>query len=218
MTSKTFRNIPKEKQDRVLRAAQVEFAKSGFHKTNINDICKRAGISNGALYKYFRNKADLYRAVIEGQVEGKDEYMRGVLSRKATCLEKIRLLMENTETEPEERNDTFRIILQLGTSDMNSFSSKATRRMESTSSKNIRAILAEGVGNGEIRSDIDMDMVAYTISSLCFFFYSGFVSEYHRVRIEEFLQLPFTEDATSQKRIIDRMMKWLKQLLEPSEA
>ena len=218
MASKTFLNIPKEKQDRVLRAAQIEFAKSGYHKANINDICERAGISNGALYKYFKNKADLYRAVIRRQIEGKDEYMRGVLQRDATGLEKIRLLMENTETELEARNDTFRILLQLGTSDMNSFSSKVTRRIESTSFKNIHAILAQGVEHGEIRSDVDLDMAAHSISSLCHFLYSGFVSEYHRVRIEEFFHLPFSGDAKSQKRIVDRMMKWVQQLLAPIEG
>ena len=218
MASKTFLNISKEKQDRVLRAAQIEFATSGYHKANINDICKRAGISNGALYKYFKNKADLYRAVIKRQVEGTEEYMRGVLQRDATCLEKIRLLMENTETELEARNDTFRILLQLGTSDMNSFSTKVTRRIESTSFKNIRAILDQGVEQGEMRSDVDLDMAAHTISSLCHFLYSGFVSEYHRVRIEEFFHLPFSGDAISQKRIVDRMMEWVQQMLAPAAS
>ena len=154
MTSKTFLNIPKEKQDRVLRAAQIEFAKYGYHKANINDICGRAGISNGALYKYFKNKAELYEEVINRQAEGKDEYLRGVLKSNGTCFDKIRTLMKNTTTEVEARNDTFRIILQLGTSDMDLFARKVTRRIEAASLENIRAILVQGIERGELKPDV----------------------------------------------------------------
>ena len=213
MTSKTFLNIPKEKQDRVIRAAQIEFAKNGYHKANIEDICERAGISNGALYKYFKNKADLYVAVINRQAEGMDEYMRGVLHSKGTCFDKIRTLMKNTLTEVEARNDTFRIVLQLGTSDMDLFARKVTRRIEAASFENIQAILVQGIERREIRPDIDLEMTAYLISSLCFFIYSGFVSEFHRLRLEEFFNAPFSGDETSHNRLVKRMMAWLKKMI-----
>jgi TetR/AcrR family transcriptional regulator len=213
MNSKTFLNIPKEKQDRVLRAAQIEFAKYGYHKANIDDICERAGISNGALYKYFKNKADVYESVINRQIKGKDEYMRSVLHSKGTCFDKIRKLMKNTLTEREARNDTFRIILQLGTSDMDSFARKVTRRIEATSFKNIQAILIQGIEKGEVRPDIDIEMTTHLISSLCFFIYSGFVSEFHRLRLEEFFHAPFSGDETSHNRLVKRMMAWLKKMI-----
>jgi len=213
MTSKTFLNIPKEKQDRVIRAAQIEFAKNGYHQANIEDICERAGISNGALYKYFKNKADLYVAIINRQAEGMDEYMRGVLHSNGTCFDKIRSLMKNTLTEVEARNDTFRIILQLGTSDMDLFARKVTRRIEAASFENIRAILVRGIERREIRPDIDLKMTAYLISSLCFFIYSGFVSEFHRLRLEKFFQAPFPGDETSYNRFVRRMMVWLKKMI-----
>jgi AcrR family transcriptional regulator len=215
MGSKTFSNIPKEKQDRVLRAAQIEFAEFGYHKASINDICTRAAISNGALYKYFKNKAELYRAVIKRQVEGKEEYMNWVRDAEASCVEKIRMLMQNIQTNAEARNDTFRILLQLGTSDMNSFARKVTRRIESTSYESIRAILAEGISHGEIRSDIDLHMTSFLINGLCFSLYSGFVSEYHRIRLEEFFQMPFVGQDVFKEQLVDRMMEWVSDYLTP---
>lgn len=215
MPLKTFFNIDKDKQDRVLRAAQIEFAKSGYHAANINDICVRAGISNGALYKYFKNKADLYQSVLMRQVEGKDEYMLGVVNSKSTCLQKIRMLMENTQTDVDARNDTFRILLQLGTSDMNAFARKVTRRIEATSYKHIRTILTEGIQSGEVKNGIDINMMAFLINGMCFFLYSGFVSDYHRIRLEEFYGMPFTGKKASWKRFVDRMMDWVEETLSP---
>lgn len=216
MPLKTFLNISKDKQDRVLRAAQMEFAANGYHKANINDICGRAGISNGALYKYFKNKSDLYQAVLMRQVEGKDEYMRWVVNSEAPSLKKIRMLMENTQTEVDARNDTFRILLQLGTPDMNPFSRKVARRMEATSFRHIRAILTEGIERGEVRPDIDIQMASYLISSICFFLYAGFVSDYHAIRLEEFFQMKFSGKRTQQRQLVDRMMKWAEKTLTHS--
>ncbi len=215
MPLKTFQNIPKDKQDRVLRSAQIEFAAYGFHKANIEDICQRAGISNGALYKYFKNKSDLYKAVIARQVEGKDEYMRCVVSSGATTLQKIRMLMENTQTDIEARNDTFRILLQLGAADMNAFARKVTREMEATSFKHIRAILEEGVKRGEIRTDVDIPMMSHHIASLCFSLYSSYVSEYHRIRLEQFFGIRFVEGEAVQRHLVDRMMAWVESALLP---
>lgn len=213
MATKTFHNIPREKQDRVLRAAQIEFAKLGYSAANINDICERAKISNGALYKYFKNKADLYEAVIAFQIEGKDEYMRGVLERDTSSLEKIRMLMENKQTEVEARNNTFRILLQLGASDMNDFAKKVARNIEATSFENIGAILAQGIKKGEIRDDIDLEMTAHLINSLSYSLYNGYVSEFHRIRLEEFFHIPFSDDELSEERLVDRFMGWLKDLI-----
>lgn len=49
----------------ILDAAEECFVRSGFHRTTIQDICKAAGISPGALYVYFDGK----EALIEGLSE-----------------------------------------------------------------------------------------------------------------------------------------------------
>lgn len=44
---------------RILDAAEGCFARSGFHGATMQDICRAAGISAGALYVYFRSKEEL---------------------------------------------------------------------------------------------------------------------------------------------------------------
>lgn len=50
---------------RILDAAEACFARAGFHRTTMQDICRAAGISAGALYVYFGSK----EALIEGLVD-----------------------------------------------------------------------------------------------------------------------------------------------------
>ena len=58
---------------RATRAALVElaselFAEQGYIQTSIRDIARRAGVTSGALYGHFRNKADLLAEAINGRI------------------------------------------------------------------------------------------------------------------------------------------------------
>jgi AcrR family transcriptional regulator len=49
----------------LLKAARELFTERGFADTATEEIVKRAGVTRGALYYQFRDKADLFRAVFE---------------------------------------------------------------------------------------------------------------------------------------------------------
>lgn len=49
----------------ILDAAEQCFAAQGFHRTTMQDICKGAGVSSGAVYVYFKSKEDLIAGICE---------------------------------------------------------------------------------------------------------------------------------------------------------
>jgi len=53
------------RREHILDAAEICFARSGFHRTTMQDICKEALISPGALYVYFASKEDLIAGMAE---------------------------------------------------------------------------------------------------------------------------------------------------------
>ncbi|WP_439544184.1 TetR/AcrR family transcriptional regulator [Hyphomicrobium sp.] len=50
---------------RILDAAEQCFARSGFHRCTMQDICREAGVSPGALYLYFSSKEELIAGIVE---------------------------------------------------------------------------------------------------------------------------------------------------------
>ena len=48
----------------ILGAALVCFTERGFANTRLDDIARRAGVTKGTLYLYFRNKEELFEAVV----------------------------------------------------------------------------------------------------------------------------------------------------------
>ena len=60
MPKETFFNLPSEKQERLMEAAQKEFSRVPLQDASIAKIVKLAGISRGSFYQYFEDKDDLY--------------------------------------------------------------------------------------------------------------------------------------------------------------
>ncbi len=73
-----------EKRELLINAAKDEFLEKGYNKASLRSICAKAGVTTGALYFFFENKADLFSAIVDGPINElkdllinhfKDEYV-----------------------------------------------------------------------------------------------------------------------------------------------
>ncbi len=58
-TPEQFEEIREEKKKLITQVALELFANDGYHTTSISKIAKKAGISKGLMYNYFKSKEDL---------------------------------------------------------------------------------------------------------------------------------------------------------------
>jgi TetR/AcrR family transcriptional regulator, repressor for uid operon len=58
-------NIQRARREHILDAAEQCFARAGFHRTTMHDICRAASVSPGALYVYFDSKEALIAGLSE---------------------------------------------------------------------------------------------------------------------------------------------------------
>jgi TetR/AcrR family fatty acid metabolism transcriptional regulator len=87
-----------DKRDRILKAAIKVFAKNGFYATRVSEIAKAAGVADGTIYLYFKNKDDVLITIFEDGIN-----------------RLLVILREVAESdEPFERRITRIIELQLG--------------------------------------------------------------------------------------------------------
>ncbi|WP_412540983.1 TetR/AcrR family transcriptional regulator [Longispora sp. K20-0274] len=56
------------RRGQILGAARACFARNGFHSTTMQDVVREAGLSVGAVYRYFPSKNELIRAIAEGAI------------------------------------------------------------------------------------------------------------------------------------------------------
>ena len=58
-----------DKRERILRAAVKVFARKGFYASRVSEIAKAAGVADGTIYLYFKNKDDLLISLFESRME-----------------------------------------------------------------------------------------------------------------------------------------------------
>lgn len=55
---------------KILSSGREMFLKNGYERTNLRELCKLAGITTGAFYRHFEDKASLFSALTENAEKG----------------------------------------------------------------------------------------------------------------------------------------------------
>lgn len=54
---------------RLIDCARAEFLEKGYEKASLRTICKNADVTTGALYFFFKNKADIFETIVSGKAQ-----------------------------------------------------------------------------------------------------------------------------------------------------
>jgi AcrR family transcriptional regulator len=68
MTEPRYQRRKEERPQEITEAAFLVFAEKGYATARVEEVAKRAGVSKGLLYLYFKTKEDLFKAVIRSVV------------------------------------------------------------------------------------------------------------------------------------------------------
>lgn len=74
----------------LVEAAGVTFNRFGYRKTTMDDIAFAAGKGKSSLYYYFKNKEEVFEAVVENEAEILKNEINLALEQKAKATEKLR--------------------------------------------------------------------------------------------------------------------------------
>ncbi len=92
-------------RERMLAAARVAFARSGFHGASVEEIASEAGLSTGALYSNFEGKEDLFLVLMEREIDEHAREVAEAVRANASVAERAaggaRQWMSTIEREPE---------------------------------------------------------------------------------------------------------------------
>ena len=63
-----YRRRKEDRPQEITEAAFAAFAEKGYAATRVEEVAKRAGVSKGLLYLYFKTKEELFKAVVRSLV------------------------------------------------------------------------------------------------------------------------------------------------------
>lgn len=85
--------IKSPKFQRLLETAKALFFRYGMKRVSVEEICKTAGVSKMTFYKYYRNKTDLAKVLIDKIIEDQMEKYRNIMSQDIHYAEKVKQII-----------------------------------------------------------------------------------------------------------------------------
>jgi AcrR family transcriptional regulator len=74
----------------ILTSALELFSEKGYHNVSMHEIAEKAEFAIGTLYKFFKNKEDLYKALILGQADKFHDALTKAIEEPDDEIEKLR--------------------------------------------------------------------------------------------------------------------------------
>jgi AcrR family transcriptional regulator len=102
-----------ETRQEILKAAMELFAKNGFRGTTTRDLASQADVNEAIIFRYFVNKTELYRAILEEKVhEGREEHIKEVeRAAQSSDAQTFLEFLGNKFLERNEQDNTFMRLL-----------------------------------------------------------------------------------------------------------
>jgi TetR/AcrR family transcriptional regulator, fatty acid metabolism regulator protein len=150
------------RRESIIQAAIEVFSKKGFQAAGISEIAQRAGVADGTIYQYFKNKEDLFFSI---PIEKTNEFRSKVelhLKGISGALNKLRkfvwYFLYFFKTNPE-----YGRLLMLEMRVSKSFVRTKTYDFLKQSVGSVLDIITEGQKEGVIRKDVETYLLRHLV-------------------------------------------------------
>jgi AcrR family transcriptional regulator len=138
-------------RDAILDTSAKLFSQHGYKEVSIRDIAQACGMTNAALYYHFKNKEDLFLAMLERDHEQTLEALREAANGPGDLREDLKRLVAQYAAITCERRQSFQTLRRDLSSIENVRGHKLFAEMRSSFMRPLEDRLAQAQADGEIQ-------------------------------------------------------------------
>ena len=157
---KLKKNKPKYKQ--ILHAAVIVIADNGYHQAQVSKIAKQAGVADGTIYLYFKNKEDILISVFQEKMSVFVENLQEIINESASASEMLYRMIEGHFRVLSEDHH-LAVVTQLELRQSNKDLRLKINSILKVYLGLLDEILKRGIQNGEFREDMDIRLTRQVI-------------------------------------------------------
>lgn len=153
----------------IREAAAEVFSRKGYHNATVDEIARAAGYSAAAIYKYFRNKDEVFIEVMEALAERSLGLFAEPVPRSLGFRERMRWFLVRSFGNTEETREIFFTFVTQRTCFEWDTSSEIGERAHAFYMRyldHMSELMAEGIEDGTLRAG-DPDEYAQAFVGIC---------------------------------------------------
>jgi len=156
--AKINKNSKNNKYHLILEAAVKVFARQGFHQATIAQIAKEAGVADGTIYLYFKNKDDILVQIFSYRTRQVFDRFQAEVEKADNSLDKLRNLIRRHLTEFQRDRD-MAVVYLVETHQNSRLAESQIREMSQMYQDLISDIVELGQQEASIRKDLYVGLV-----------------------------------------------------------
>ena len=150
-----------DKRERILVAAMRHFAEAGYEAARVEDLAKELGIAKGSVFQHFGSKEGLFLAAYRRAVEALPRYLDAPPAVRARgFFPTLRYWLERTEHLLREDIVSYRLTLIGNYGSDLALRREINRYLAGEDAYGTMAFVQEGLDRGELRHDVEAELVA----------------------------------------------------------
>jgi TetR/AcrR family fatty acid metabolism transcriptional regulator len=142
----------------ILEAAVKVFARQGFYQSTVAQIAREAGVADGTIYLYFKNKDDILVQFFNYRTKQVFDRFRAEVKKADNSLDKLRNLIRRHLTEFQRDRD-MAVVYQVETHQNSRLAESQIREMSVMYQDLVSEIVELGQQEGSIRKDLYVGLV-----------------------------------------------------------
>ena len=145
----------KPKYRQIIDAAIVVIAENGYHQAQVSKIAKQAGVADGTIYLYFKNKEDILISVFSDKMSVFTESLQYIIKTESSSEAKLGRMIEN-HFNVLASDAHLAVVTQLELRQSNKLLRQKINAILKDYLKLLDEILIEGMVNGEFNPVMDV--------------------------------------------------------------
>ncbi|MBI5295679.1 MAG: TetR/AcrR family transcriptional regulator [Chloroflexi bacterium] len=158
-------------REEILATAMRMFIQQGYHGLAMRQISEAVGVSKAALYYYFKDKEELFLAILNAYLNEIEASIDAIRAGAGSSTDQLRQFVESVLGQPAEQ----RAIIRLASQEMSQLSAVSRRQFDKLYREKfigkLTAILQEGMERGEFRT-FDAEVATWSLLGIMYpYFY-----------------------------------------------
>lgn len=159
-------------RQKVMEAARALFAQRGYEPATIRDIAKGAGMSTGAVFANFQDKAELFEAVLAEDMARLAETMKGAADKDGAVRQRLLSILAAGYHASLDQLPLVQAVVARSWFQPHSAEQRARAAVKPLAAL-VEEALRAGVTAGQLRQDADLALIAELV-------WTAFAANYRR--------------------------------------
>ncbi|OGV66275.1 MAG: hypothetical protein A2498_04200 [Lentisphaerae bacterium RIFOXYC12_FULL_60_16] len=146
------------KRDSILQAAEHVFQHRRFHEVTLDEVATRAAVGKGTIYRYFKDKEDLFFQLATDGMEVMNRQLKAVAKSRHPTPAKLEAICTTISRFFLKRHAMFRAIHSEEYAQRRPEAREALYHHRHQIGDIIRSVLRDGVRQGILRQDLNLEL------------------------------------------------------------